>query len=153
MSSTLLDTQLPETQPGVEASTTGIVAGKRLLITGVLTESSIAFSVARLAQDPERLARFLFGDAQDCEVVVVGGGMICIPPNLVHSVSAVDDTLEVEKNPNYFKDSPKGAAKINKVDIRFIPDRQTQMAEMLSGNGRGVSLRPTTGVMKRKCAK
>src|SRR4051794_16271845 len=28
----------------------GIVAGKRLLITGVLTEASIAFSVARLAQ-------------------------------------------------------------------------------------------------------
>ena len=29
----------------------GIVAGKRLLITGVLTEASIAFSVARLAQE------------------------------------------------------------------------------------------------------
>lgn len=51
MSSTLLDTQLEETQPTVETHTTGIVAGKRLLITGVLTESSIAFSVARLAQE------------------------------------------------------------------------------------------------------
>ncbi len=51
MSSTLLDTQLEETQPTVETNTTGIVAGKRLLITGVLTESSIAFSVARLAQE------------------------------------------------------------------------------------------------------
>jgi meromycolic acid enoyl-[acyl-carrier-protein] reductase len=30
---------------------TGIVAGKRLLITGVLTEASIAFTVARLAQE------------------------------------------------------------------------------------------------------
>src|SRR4051812_50077683 len=29
----------------------GIVAGKRLLITGVLTEASIAFAVARLAQE------------------------------------------------------------------------------------------------------
>lgn len=29
----------------------GLVAGKRLLITGVLTEASIAFSVARLAQE------------------------------------------------------------------------------------------------------
>jgi peptide/nickel transport system substrate-binding protein len=44
-------------------------------------------------------------------------------------------SITLEKNPNYFKDSPKGAAKINKVEIRFIPDRQTQMAEMLSGNG------------------
>src|SRR5947208_331956 len=32
------------------ATAPGIVAGKRLLITGVLTEASIAFAVARLAQ-------------------------------------------------------------------------------------------------------
>ena len=51
MSSPLLDTQLAETQPTVETNSNGIVAGKRLLITGVLTESSIAFSVARLAQE------------------------------------------------------------------------------------------------------
>ncbi|MGB3429100.1 MAG: ABC transporter substrate-binding protein, partial [Burkholderiaceae bacterium] len=44
-------------------------------------------------------------------------------------------SITLEKNTSYFKDSPKGAAKINKVEIRFIPDRQTQMAEMLSGNG------------------
>ena len=44
-------------------------------------------------------------------------------------------SITLEKNPNYFKESPKGAAKINKIEIRFIPDRQTQMAEMLSGNG------------------
>jgi peptide/nickel transport system substrate-binding protein len=43
--------------------------------------------------------------------------------------------ITLERNPDYFKDSPKGAAKIKKVEIRFIPDRQTQMAEMLSGNG------------------
>ncbi len=42
-------------------------------------------------------------------------------------------SITLEKNPNYFKDSPKGMAKINKVEIRFIPDRQTQMAETLSG--------------------
>jgi peptide/nickel transport system substrate-binding protein len=44
-------------------------------------------------------------------------------------------SITLEKNVDYFKDSPKGAAKIAKVEIRFIPDRQTQMAEMLSGNG------------------
>ncbi len=42
-------------------------------------------------------------------------------------------SITLERNPNYFKDSPKGMAKIAKVEIRFIPDRQTQMAEMLSG--------------------
>lgn len=29
----------------------GILEGKRILVTGVLTESSIAFSAARLAQE------------------------------------------------------------------------------------------------------
>ncbi|HVL59042.1 MAG TPA: ABC transporter substrate-binding protein [Burkholderiaceae bacterium] len=43
-------------------------------------------------------------------------------------------SIQLERNPDYFKDSPKGAAKIAKVDIRFIPDRQTQMAEMLAGS-------------------
>jgi len=42
-------------------------------------------------------------------------------------------SITLEKNTSYFKDSPKGTAKIGKVEIRFIPDRQTQMAEMLSG--------------------
>lgn len=44
MTSTIL-----ETAPTVTHG--GLVAGKRLLITGVLTESSIAFGVARLAQE------------------------------------------------------------------------------------------------------
>lgn len=34
-----------------QANQSGLVAGKRLVITGVLTESSIAFAVARLAQE------------------------------------------------------------------------------------------------------
>lgn len=40
----------------------GILTGKRLLITGVLTESSIAFSAARLAQE------------QGAEIVLTGAG-------------------------------------------------------------------------------
>lgn len=42
-------------------------------------------------------------------------------------------SITLEKNAEYFKDSPKGAPKIGRIEIRFIPDRQTQMAEMLSG--------------------
>jgi peptide/nickel transport system substrate-binding protein len=42
-------------------------------------------------------------------------------------------SISLERNADYFKDSPKGAPKIGKIEIRFIPDRQTQMAEMLSG--------------------
>ena len=43
-------------------------------------------------------------------------------------------SITLERNPDYFKDSPKGAAEDRqKIEIRFIPDRQTQMAEVLSG--------------------
>ena len=42
-------------------------------------------------------------------------------------------SLTLERNADYFKDSPKAQPKIGKVRIRFIPDRQTQMAEVLSG--------------------
>jgi peptide/nickel transport system substrate-binding protein len=43
-------------------------------------------------------------------------------------------SVTLERNPDYFKDSPKGQVKgVHKVEIRFIPDRQTQVAELLSG--------------------
>jgi peptide/nickel transport system substrate-binding protein len=43
-------------------------------------------------------------------------------------------SITLERNPDYFKDSPKGQVKgVQKIEIRFIPDRQTQMAELLSG--------------------
>lgn len=42
-------------------------------------------------------------------------------------------SITLEKNTNYFKDSPKAQPTIGKVQIRFIPDRQTQVAEVISG--------------------
>lgn len=45
----------------------------------------------------------------------------------------IGKSLTLERNPDYFKDSPKPAAKVGKVEIRFIPDRQTQMAEVMAG--------------------
>ena len=43
-------------------------------------------------------------------------------------------SITLERNPDYFKESPKGQVKgVQKIEIRFIPDRQTQMAELLSG--------------------
>ena len=41
--------------------------------------------------------------------------------------------LRLERNKDYFRDSPKPQPKIEKIEIRFIPDRQTQLAEMLAG--------------------
>ena len=42
-------------------------------------------------------------------------------------------SVSMEKFDDYFKESPKAQPKIKKVKIRFIPDRQTQMAEVMSG--------------------
>ncbi|WP_255475002.1 ABC transporter substrate-binding protein [Pusillimonas sp. ANT_WB101] len=42
-------------------------------------------------------------------------------------------SITLERNADYFKDSPKNQPTIGKVVIRFIPDRQTQMAEVISG--------------------
>jgi peptide/nickel transport system substrate-binding protein len=41
-------------------------------------------------------------------------------------------SITLEKNADYFKDSPKPQPKIAKIEIRFIPDRQTQTAEVIS---------------------
>jgi peptide/nickel transport system substrate-binding protein len=49
------------------------------------------------------------------------------------SEHAVGKFIRFERNADYFKDSPKPQPKIDKVEIRFIPDPQTQVAELLSG--------------------
>jgi peptide/nickel transport system substrate-binding protein len=46
---------------------------------------------------------------------------------------AVGKYLRLERNKDYFKDAPKGQPKVDKLEFRFIPDRQTQAAEMLAG--------------------
>jgi meromycolic acid enoyl-[acyl-carrier-protein] reductase len=47
----LADAALTGAGPQAAASGAGLLAGKRLLVTGVLTRSSIAYHVARIAQD------------------------------------------------------------------------------------------------------
>jgi peptide/nickel transport system substrate-binding protein len=42
-------------------------------------------------------------------------------------------SITLVKNPDYFKDSPKGQPKIGKIVQRTIPEVQTQVAELLSG--------------------
>jgi len=46
---------------------------------------------------------------------------------------AMGKYLRLARNPDYFKDSPKPPAQIENVELRFIPDTQTQVAEMLAG--------------------
>ena len=46
---------------------------------------------------------------------------------------AMGKYIRLLRNPDYFQDSPKPQPQIEKIELRFIPDRQTQVAEMLSG--------------------
>ena len=41
--------------------------------------------------------------------------------------------ITLRRNPDYFRDSPKPQPTIETIIVRFIPDRQTQVAEMLAG--------------------
>jgi peptide/nickel transport system substrate-binding protein len=45
----------------------------------------------------------------------------------------VGKSIKLEKNPNPWPGSNKAVPKIDKVEIRMIPDRQTQVAEVLAG--------------------
>ena len=46
---------------------------------------------------------------------------------------AIGKYMRLERNPDYFKDSPKAQPKIEKLEFRFMPDPQTRVAEVLSG--------------------
>jgi peptide/nickel transport system substrate-binding protein len=42
-------------------------------------------------------------------------------------------SIRLVRNPEYFVNTLKAVPKIEKLEVRFIPDRQTQVAELLSG--------------------
>ena len=44
----------------------------------------------------------------------------------------IGKSVTLERNPDYFRDSPKAQPKIGRIEIRFIPDGQTRMAEVMS---------------------
>jgi peptide/nickel transport system substrate-binding protein len=64
---------------------------------------------------------------QGMNTAAVGSG----PYRVVeHSVGKF---VRLQRNADYFKDSPKPQPTVERIEIRFIPDRQTQLAEALSG--------------------
>ncbi len=57
----------------------------------------------------------------------IGSGPYKVAENVIGKV------IKLERNADYWAGSPKGKATIEKVEVRMIPDRQTQIAEMLAG--------------------
>jgi meromycolic acid enoyl-[acyl-carrier-protein] reductase len=63
----------------------GLLDGKRLLITGVLTDASLAFSVARLAQE------------EGAEIVLSGAGRaLSLTKRTAHKLAVEPDVLEID---------------------------------------------------------
>ncbi|HEY7226482.1 MAG TPA: enoyl-ACP reductase FabI [Micromonosporaceae bacterium] len=71
----------------------GLMAGKRLLVTGVLTEASIAFSVARLAQE------------QGATVVLTGFGRMSLVERIAKRLPVEPPVLELDVTDNAQLDS------------------------------------------------
>jgi len=62
----------------------GLLAGKRLLVTGVLTEQSIAFSVAKIAQE------------QGATVVLTGFGRLSLVERIAKRLPAPAPLIELD---------------------------------------------------------
>ena len=71
----------------------GILDGKRILITGVLTDTSLAFGVARLAQE------------QGAEIVLTGAGRgLSITERTSRKLPTAPDVLELDiTNPEHIE--------------------------------------------------
>jgi enoyl-[acyl-carrier protein] reductase I len=68
----------------------GLLAGKRLLVTGVITDASIAFSVARLAQE------------QGAEVVLTGFGRMSLVERVAKKLPTPPPVIELDvQNPQH----------------------------------------------------
>src|SRR4029434_937109 len=49
------------------------------------------------------------------------------------SEHAIGKYIRLERNPDYFKGGPKSQPKIDSVEMRFVPDPQTRVAEAIAG--------------------
>lgn len=70
-----------------------------------------------------------FGDNQTAGS---NGRLVGTGPYMIVSFEA-GTRIELEKFDDYFADSPKGAPSFDAVEYRTIPDRATQIAELMSG--------------------
>src|SRR5258705_335282 len=68
----------------MEASVSGLLAGKRLLVTGVLTDQSIAFSVAKVAQE------------QGATVVLTGFGRLSLVERIAKRLPVEPPVIELD---------------------------------------------------------
>jgi meromycolic acid enoyl-[acyl-carrier protein] reductase len=94
----------------------GLMAGKRLLVTGVITEQSIAFSVARLAQE------------QGATVVLTGYGRMSLVQRIARRLPQEPPVIELDVT--------------SADDLTALPDRVREHVDGLDGVVHAIAYAP-----------
>jgi len=96
----------------------GLVAGKRLLVTGIITEQSIAFSVAKLAQE------------QGATVVLTGFGRLSLVERIAKRLPVPAPVIELDVT--------------NNEHLESLPDKVREYVPGLDGVVHSIGFAPQT---------
>ncbi|HST46373.1 enoyl-ACP reductase FabI [Jatrophihabitans sp.] len=96
----------------------GLLDGKRLLITGVITDSSIAFAVARVAQE------------QGAEVVLTGFGRMSLVQRVINRLPKPAPLVELDVT--------------SAEDLQALPDRVREHVDGLDGVLHSIGFAPAS---------
>jgi len=96
----------------------GLLDGKRLLITGVITDSSIAFAVAKVAQE------------EGAEVVLTGFGRLSLVERVVRRLPKPAPVVELDVT--------------SAEDLRALPDRVREHVDGLDGVLHSIGFAPAS---------
>jgi enoyl-[acyl-carrier protein] reductase I len=113
-------TDAEPTQTGSDSLGTGLLAGKKLLITGVITEASMAFHTARLAQQ------------QGAEVVLTGYGRMSLVERIAQRLPQPAPVIELDVTDTYQLDS--------------LADRVRPHADRIDGVLHAIAFAPSTAL-------
>ncbi len=94
----------------------GLLAGKRLLVTGVITDQSIAFSVAKLAQE------------QGATVVLTGFGRLSLVERIAKRLPAEAPVIELDVT--------------NEEHLAALPDKVREHVDGLDGVVHSIGFAP-----------
>ncbi len=113
-------TDAEPTQTGSDSLGTGLLAGKKLLITGVITEASMAFHTARLAQQ------------QGAEVVLTGYGRMSLVERIAQRLPQTAPVIELDVTDTDHLDS--------------LADRVRPHADRIDGVLHAIAFAPATAL-------
>lgn len=109
---------LARNSPNERSSMTGLLAGKNVLVTGVITESSIAFNVARLAQE------------QGAQVALTGFGRMSLVERVAQRLPKPVPVIELDVS--------------NEDDLASLADRTREYLPSIDGVLHSIAFAPAS---------